>query len=249
MLKKLFNLQFNDLPTDNFIKNVISDNYNQKVIVTPNVDHVVRFNRDAKFNQQYSQADIFINDSRIIKLFSKLTKKPLSFVSPGSDMTRTIFSRYSEIVDNEICVLGATNNDVSEICQRFCIAHLNHYIPPYGFINNEEEILKCIEYCKTLPKCLYFVAVGSPQQEILAVRLKNAGVNGTFLCVGASLLFLSGSEKRAPKVIQYLNLEWLFRLIQSPTRLWRRYLVDGPYIFKLVLEEIKNDIFNKDPNR
>jgi N-acetylglucosaminyldiphosphoundecaprenol N-acetyl-beta-D-mannosaminyltransferase len=53
------------------------------------------------------------------------------------------------------------------------------------------------------------------------------------LCIGASVEFLSGAKRRAPRWMQRAGLEWLYRLLSEPRRLWRRYLVKGPRVFKL----------------
>ena len=71
-------------------------------------------------------------------------------------------------------------------------------------------------------------------QEILAKLIHTQGhAVGIGLCVGASIDFLSGSRKRAPQWMQQSRLEWLFRLLDEPQKLWRRYLVEGPKIFKI----------------
>ena len=83
-----------------------------------------------------------------------------------------------------------------------------------------------------------FIGVGSPRQEILARALAARGrARGTALCVGASLLFLSGEERRAPRALQGVGLEWAWRLAQDPRRLARRYLVEDPVIIALLLRE------------
>jgi exopolysaccharide biosynthesis WecB/TagA/CpsF family protein len=79
-----------------------------------------------------------------------------------------------------------------------------------------------------------FIAVGSPQQEMIAAEAKKiAGAKGLALCIGASLEFLTGRTKRAPRFMQRLSLEWAHRLLSDPKRLWRRYLVEGPRILLL----------------
>jgi exopolysaccharide biosynthesis WecB/TagA/CpsF family protein len=79
------------------------------------------------------------------------------------------------------------------------------------------------------------LAVGSPQQEVLAQRLQSRGVaRGLALCVGASIDFMTGVERRAPLWMQRSGFEWLYRLSQNPTRLAKRYLVRGPRIFWLL---------------
>jgi exopolysaccharide biosynthesis WecB/TagA/CpsF family protein len=79
-----------------------------------------------------------------------------------------------------------------------------------------------------------FIAVGSPQQEMIAAQAKTIpGARGTALCIGASLEFLTGRIKRAPRLAQDLRLEWAHRLFSDPKRMWRRYLLEGPRIFLL----------------
>ena len=80
-----------------------------------------------------------------------------------------------------------------------------------------------------------FLAVGAPQQETLARMLKARGTaRGMALCIGASINFLTGVERRAPQWMQSLGMEWLFRLGSDPRRLAKRYLVRGPRVFALL---------------
>jgi UDP-N-acetyl-D-mannosaminuronic acid transferase (WecB/TagA/CpsF family) len=67
---------------------------------------------------------------------------------------------------------------------------------------------------------------------MVAQRLQARGkARGLVLCVGASLNFLTGAERRAPRWMQRFALEWLYRLAQDPKRLARRYLLRGPRVF------------------
>jgi len=86
----------------------------------------------------------------------------------------------------------------------------------------------------TITVIYVFICVGSPQQEMIAKACLDRGdCVGLGLCVGASLDFLSGRTKRAPKWMQKIRMEWLFRLASEPKRLWKRYLIEGPKIFWL----------------
>jgi N-acetylglucosaminyldiphosphoundecaprenol N-acetyl-beta-D-mannosaminyltransferase len=77
--------------------------------------------------------------------------------------------------------------------------------------------------------------VGSPCSEIIASRCaQRGGGRGVALCIGASIEFILGDQIRAPLWMQKAGLEWAFRLITNPVRLWRRYLVEGPKIFLIV---------------
>ncbi|KXI27223.1 WecB/TagA/CpsF family glycosyltransferase [Paraglaciecola hydrolytica] len=224
-------LNISDVPIEKVIDKLFSGEFSNKILVTPNVDHIVRYHKEPSFREVYDKADIYLNDSRILKL---LSNNKIHNVVPGSDLTQCIFERLDTEKKN-VVIIGATENDILAVKEKYRTRTITHIEPSFGFINRPDEITSIVTKCLTYPNSLYFVCVGSPQQEKLALALRDAGVKGEFLCVGASILFLSGAEKRAPKIIQKLSLEWAFRLLQSPKRLWKRYLIDGPYIFILVL--------------
>lgn len=224
-------LDIADIPIEKVVKQLFSGDFSNKILVTPNVDHIVRYHKDPLFKEVYDKADIYLNDSRILKI---LSNNRIHNVVPGSDLTQFIFERLA-IEKRNAVVIGATPNDILAVKEKYQAQSITHIEPSYGFIHKPEEVANIVTECLAMPNAFYFVCVGSPQQEKLAIALRDAGVKGNFLCVGASILFLSGAEKRAPKLIQKLSLEWAFRLIQSPKRLWKRYLIDGPYIFILVL--------------
>jgi UDP-N-acetyl-D-mannosaminuronic acid transferase (WecB/TagA/CpsF family) len=106
-----------------------------------------------------------------------------------------------------------------------------------NLISNPAAIDACVRDIEALsPFRFCFIGVGSPQQEIIAQKLKERNVaRGLALCVGAAVDFITGAERRAPRWMQHLGLEWLFRLLMNPRRLARRYLVRGPRIFWLLL--------------
>ena len=82
-----------------------------------------------------------------------------------------------------------------------------------------------------------FITVGSPQQEMIARDARErTDAKGVSLCVGAGLEFLTGEQKRAPRWLRALGLEWLHRLANNPRRLWRRYLIEGMRIIPIYLQ-------------
>lgn len=237
--KTIFSVPIDDICLVDIFSMIVNGDMDDSIIVTPNVDHVIRCNKDSDFSDIYKKADVFLNDSRILRLISKLGLCGISNVVPGSDLTEYIFKNFTRLKHKyAICVIGAEKNDIEVLKSKYDIGEVHHYNPPFGFISDPLEIQKCIEYCKNLPPCIYLISVGSPRQELLANRLRETNTSGVFLCVGASVLFLSGREKRAPRIIQILALEWSYRLIQSPRRMFRRYVVDGPYVFLLYIREM-----------
>lgn len=236
MMKNFLGLQFEDVDIHTVFSRIRCGDLDSKIVVTPNVDHVNRFHKDCSFRALYTRSDLFLNDSRVLRFLSRLPRfETLYNVVPGSDLTKHIVTNFGELSDKySICVVGGVEEDVEVIKSKFGIENIYQFIPPFGFEDSEEEIERCLEFCLGLPRSIFLMSVGSPKQEFLADRLRCAGVDGVFLCVGASVLFLSGRERRAPKFIQKIGFEWAYRLIQQPKRLYRRYLVDGPYIGRLL---------------
>ena len=202
-------------------------------VVTPNVDHLVRYHEDAEFRSLYRHASYVLMDSRFCARLLWLLKGVKLPVCTGSDLSERLLSSVVEPSDR-IVILGGTDEQIAQLADIYSLRNVRHYNPPMGFISDPiavEESLQFIE--REGPFRFCFLAIGSPQQELIANYLHARGVaQGLALCVGASLNFVTGVEKRAPLWMQRLSLEWLHRLIQNPTRMARRYLVRGPRIFR-----------------
>ncbi len=194
-------------------------------VVTPNVDHVIRHYHDPEFRALYAQAAYVFLDSHFLAHLIGFLKRQRHRVSPGSDLP------------NDVAVMvGGSAEQAQELRARFGLKALRHIDPPMNFIRDKvavESCLRAIEESSPFRFC--FLAIGSPQQEIIAQKLKERGVaRGLALCIGASINFITGVEKRAPPWIRKSGFEWLFRLVQNPRRLAKRYLVHGPRIFLLL---------------
>lgn len=203
-------------------------------VVTPNVDHVIRFCDDPAFRELYADAGYAVLDSRLLASILKLTRGLRPRVCPGSDLTARLFSLIAP--RDRIVLIGSSAQQAQRLVQIYGLQDLQQYSPPMGFIRDRqavEQTLKFIEAHSPFRFC--FLGVGCPQQEMLAQEIKQRGVaRGLALCIGASINFLTGAERRAPRWIQLANLEWLYRLLQNPGRLARRYLIRGPRIFYLL---------------
>ena len=202
-------------------------------IVTPNVDHVVRLQRRrSDLWPAYRGAWMTLCDSRILARMANAVGRDLPVVT-GSDLTAALFEQRI-CTDDRIAVLGGTEDMVSRITQRFNLRDVRHYNPPMGFIRDAREVAEAVRFLVEAKARYTFLAVGSPQQEIIARRVsRTACASGVGFCVGAGLEFLTGDQERAPRVVQQMSLEWLYRLSRDPQRLWRRYLIEGPQIFRI----------------
>jgi exopolysaccharide biosynthesis WecB/TagA/CpsF family protein len=204
-------------------------------VVTPNVDHLIRFYEDATFRAHYRAAEFILLDSRFAARLVYLLKGVRLPVCTGSDLTAHLLAQVIR-PDDRIVMIGGSAEQAQHIATRYGLKDLRHHNPPMGFINDPAAVEACLEFIeKSGPFRFCFLAVGCPQQEMIAQSLKTRGVaRGLALCVGASMNFITGHEKRAPRWIQKLSLEWFYRLMQNPRRLAHRYLVRGPRIFGLL---------------
>jgi exopolysaccharide biosynthesis WecB/TagA/CpsF family protein len=201
-------------------------------VVTPNADHLIRFFEDKDFRALYAKARYVLLDSRFLAGLVRATTNRRLNVCPGSDLTASLFSALRGS-DDTIILIGAMPEQVEQLRGNYSLRRLVHHSPPMGFIRDVREVQRCVDFAASAgPARLCFLALGSPQQEMLAVRLVEAGLPvGLVLCVGASINFLTGAERRAPAWLQRAGLEWAFRLVGNPRRLAYRYLVRGPRVF------------------
>jgi exopolysaccharide biosynthesis WecB/TagA/CpsF family protein len=204
-------------------------------VVTPNVDHLIRFCDDESFRALYAEAGFILNDSRLLSRVVSVAKGIQLRVCTGSDLTEQLFAKVAR-ADDRIVLVGSTVAQAGELAHRYGLRSIKHIEPPMGFISDPEAVDACLRFIEAQsPFRFCFLALGCPQQELLARMLRARGVaRGLTLCIGASINYLTKVERRAPKWMQHAGMEWLFRLLQDPRRLARRYLIRGPRIFALL---------------
>jgi exopolysaccharide biosynthesis WecB/TagA/CpsF family protein len=201
-------------------------------VVTPNVDHLIRYHEDSRFRECYRAAAYVLLDSRFARRLLRLVKGMSPRVCTGSDLTAAVFSGLVASTDRVI-LIGTSAEQVKALRQQYPLRNFHHHNPPMGFIKDPAAVEHCLDFIENLsPFRFCFLAIGSPQQEIIAhALLKRGRARGLALCVGASIDFLTGKERRAPRWMQQASVEWLFRLMVNPRRMAWRYLVRGPRVF------------------
>ena len=210
-------------------------------VITPNVDHLVRLRTEphtGEVDEAYAQSDLTLCDSKVMALLSRFYGVHLE-VAAGSDVTADLLEGMAGSKDG-VVIIGGDSETVPVLAARVGLDNLRQHIPPMGLLQNDTALDAAARFIVENPARLIFVAVGSPQQEIIALRARKMGATcGVALCVGASLDYLTGRSHRAPWLLQALALEWLYRLLREPRRLWRRYLVRSPRIFSLMHKDAR----------
>jgi len=227
-----------DYDLDEFVS--VAADFGQKgygFVVTPNVDHLIRFHDDSEFRAAYQDAAFVLLDSRVLSGAFRLAKRIRARVCTGSDLTAQLFKRVIAPTDR-VVLIGGTDAQTHLLAGKFGLNDLHHFNPPMGFIRDPQAVEACLQFIEAnSPFRFCFLAVGAPQQEILARRLKQRGVaRGMAFCIGSSINFLTGDEHRAPMWMQRIGLEWLYRLLHNPRRLASRYLLRGPRVLTLLAQ-------------
>jgi exopolysaccharide biosynthesis WecB/TagA/CpsF family protein len=201
-------------------------------VVTPNVDGLIRLWESPTARAAYAQAAYVLLDSRVAALLFRLVYGVRVPVCTGSDLTAALLH---EVIkpDDQVVLIGSTEHQAQALRERFGLKHLLHHNPPMGFIRDPAAVEACLEFIEAAsPFRFCLIAVGDPQGFMVAHRLAaRARARGLAFVIGASIDFVTGKQRRAPAWMQRLSLEWLYRLVNEPRRLARRYLLRGPRIF------------------
>lgn len=224
------------------------------VLITPNVDHLVKLQKDKDFYDIYQKAEWVVCDSKILYLMSKLLKEPLPEAIPGSSFFTAYYMYHKNDLNCKIFLLGAAEGiaekamkNINEKVGRRIV--VGAHSPSYGFEKNEQECEELVRIVNESGANVLLVGVGAPKQEkwIMKYRDRMSGVD-VFMALGATIDFEAGTLKRAPKVWQKCGMEWLYRVIKEPKRLFKRYFVDDMqffYYFTLQLLGLYKNPFGK----
>ncbi len=235
---RLLGVEFADLELNEAVRWVLARPIDAPFdyVVTPNADHLVRLSRDAPLAAIYRDAALRLLDSRVVARAARAIGMAAPRVVTGSDLTARLLACLPEA--ERVTIVGLRAAWLPALVARTGIAPPAHLDPPMGFERDPASVAAAVQFVLDHPARCVFLAVGSPRQEVLAAGIKASGAaTGVGLCIGASLEFLAGATRRAPRWMQAAGLEWLYRLAGDPRRLGRRYLLDDPVIFALLLRE------------
>ncbi len=207
-------------------------------VVTANVDHILWLHPEKpsqigdRFRQAYDSARFRLCDSRILKLLARVRGVDLKVVT-GSDLTADLFHALLK-KGHTVAIVGGDEAMLRELGERFPGPRYLQHRPPMGVLQDQHSVDGIVEFVAAAKADIAFLAIGAPQSELVALACQQSGrCRGVGLCIGASIEFLLGRKSRAPLWLQQLSLEWAYRLLTEPRRLWKRYLVTGPRIFSL----------------
>lgn len=207
------------------------------VLITPNVDHLVKLQKDKEFYNVYQQAEWVVCDSKILYLLSKLLKNPLPEAIPGSSFFTAFYEYHKDDPNCKIFLLGAAEG-IAAKAQRNINKKVGREIvvgahsPSYGFEKKPEECEELIRIVNASGANVLLVGVGAPKQEKWIMKYRDRMPNiDIFMGLGATIDFEAGTLKRAPIFWQKIGMEWLYRCLKEPKRLFKRYFIDDMKFF------------------
>ena len=207
-----------------------------------NADKINELNSNPLMKEIVNKCGIINADGASVVLASKLLKKKLPERVAGVDLMIELVKLCCE-KNYSIYLLGAKQSVVEQTRDVLMDKYSNLNIK--GIHNGyfkEEQWDNISKELKKLKPDIVFVGITSPTKEYLIEYLQNDGNKSVFMGVGGSFDVISGNIPRAPKWMQKCNLEWLFRVIQEPRRLFKRYFVGNLKFIKLVIKEKKKGI-------
>lgn len=224
------------------------------IVFTPNVDHIIKLQKDRDFYQIYQKANYRLCDSQMLMIASRFLGTPIQEKISGSDLFPAFYRYYAKDKSVKIFLLGGpkgaaqtAQKNINDLVGREMV--VDYYCPPFGFENNAAECRKIVDKINNSGATVLAVGLGAPKQEKWIYEYKNSlkGIK-TFFAIGATIEFEAGFIPRAPQWMSIAGIEWLYRLIQEPRRLWKRYLIEDTSFFFLILLQ-KFNLYSENNNR
>ena len=217
---------------------------NKGILITPNVDHLIKLQKDKLFYDAYQQAEWVICDSKIIYFFSKLLKQSLPESIPGSSFFTAFYEYHKNDPECRIFLLGAAEGVAKKAMERINqkIGRniiVDAYSPSYGFEKKTEECKELVRIINQSKANVLVVGTGAPKQEKWIIKYhKDMPKVNIFMGLGATIDFEAGNLKRASTFWREIGMEWFYRFMKEPRRLFKRYFIDDIQIFYYFMQQL-----------
>ena len=238
----VLNTQINETTVDKVANLLVNES--KLTVAVCNANSLVRAYKNNRINKVLNSFDICTPDGFPVALASRLLYK----ISQKRVAGFNLFKRTLEISENKEVThffFGNKEEVVKKIINKFENSNPNTQIigyvcPPYLEIDellDEKYIKEIIE----IQPSIVWVSLGFPKQELFINDLKNKyNLNSNLVGIGFTFDWISGTKFKAPEVLANIGMEWIFRLIQEPRRLFKRYLIDNYLFILYFIKQYKN---------
>lgn len=211
---------------------------NKSYIVAINVDVVMKIENDSYLKDITDKADMVLVDGKPLEWIAKWHKRPIKAKISGSDLVPLLCKRATE-KGYSLFIIGGKDGIAEKAKQNLerdlpGIRIVGTYAPPFGFEKDEKELNRINEIISDAHPDILIACFGCPKQEKWIYENYQKYAAKVSVCAGATVDFLAGNVNRAPKWMSNHGLEWFYRFLQEPKRMFKRYFIDDVKILKLV---------------
>ena len=214
-------------------------------VVAINVDVVMKIEHDTYLKQITDEADMVLVDGKPLVWIAKWHKHPVKAKISGSDLVPILCERAAE-KGYTLFIIGGKDG-VAEQAKRNLernvsgIRIVGTYAPPLGFEKAREELERINEMISDAHPDILIACFGCPKQEKWISENYKKYDAKVSICAGATVDFLAGNVNRAPKWMSENGLEWFYRFLMEPKRMFKRYFIDDIKIVKLIWRDRKRN--------
>jgi N-acetylglucosaminyldiphosphoundecaprenol N-acetyl-beta-D-mannosaminyltransferase len=211
-------------------------------VFTPNVDHVVEYGENPRLREAYRSADLSLVDGLPVVWASRLMGQALPERVAGSDLVLPLMRRASDrgwrvfLLGGQEGVAALAAERLSRSMPRLDV--VGTLAPRIDMSEPREHRARIVEAVRSTRPHLVVVGFGAPKQELWIHESRDALAPAVLLGLGASIDFMAGTVPRAPEWMARSGLEWFYRLLREPRRLWRRYFLKDPKFALIVLRTL-----------
>lgn len=196
-------------------------------VATLNLDHIVKLRTQPEFLMAYLQHSFVVADGHPVVWLRRIARAPVDLVT-GADLIDPLMAM-AAWQGTPVAFLGATEETLRAAAEILESRHpglkiVARIAPPNGLDPEGPEAAAALNILAHSGARLCLLALGAPKQELLAARGLSAVPRCGFVSIGAGLDFIAGHQRRAPRWMRGLALEWLWRVLNEPRRLAARYL-------------------------
>ena len=238
--QRLLNTYVNNLDMQETIYEIekLIDSDKKSYVVAVNVDVIMKIEQDSYLKKITDNADMVLVDGKPLIWISKLHGNPVKAKVSGSDLVPQLCSVAAE-KGYSVFIIGGKDGVAEKAKVRLQNIYPNMnitgtYAPPLGFEKDSEELDRINSMISESKPDVLIVCFGCPKQEKWIYENYQKYDAKVSICAGATVDFLAGNIKRAPKWMSESGLEWFYRFLMEPKRLFKRYFVDDIKIIRLV---------------
>lgn len=221
-------------------ESVIKAKEKAQVCITP-VNSILAARATARVQEIYKNADYVLCDGVPVKWASNFLGDPIKERITGLDVLPRIFP-FAASRNFTVFLLGASPGVADQLKGVMEEKHpgvkiVGTFVPPFRAVFSKEENEAMIEAINAVKPDILLVSLTAPKQDIwIADNLQNLDTH-VAIGIGGAFEVAAGMIQRAPVWMQKSGLEWFYRFLQEPKRMFRRYFVEAPVFIPLIIQQ------------